>query len=125
MPIVEPRPGRKRKTVKLENHPGVHWPPGVEPNPPWVGPTSEFPDPFLMTLSEVELVAADKHAPSHLRLTSTYGGNAYRTSLGVVDAALLLALFQLLAKRVGQTIAVIGAQLVDRSLKPLPTRPAT
>jgi hypothetical protein len=77
-----------------------------------------------MTLSEVELVAADKHAPSHLRLTGKYAGNVYRTSLGVVDAALLLALFQLLAKRVGQTIAVIGAQLVDRSLKPLPTRPA-
>jgi len=76
-----------------------------------------------MTLSEVELVAADKHAPRHLRLTSTYGGNVSRTSLGVVDAALLLALFQLLANR-GQTIAVIGAQLVDRSLKPLPTRPA-
>ncbi len=119
MPVIERKPGRKRQILKLQEHPGIHWPPGVEPNPPWVGPTSEFPDPLRITLSEVELVPPDKHAPRHLRLTGTYEGNLYRTSLGVDDAGLLVSLFELLTKLVGLTMGVIGSQLVDRALRPM------
>lgn len=123
MALVKRRPRRKRETFRLEKHPGVHWPPGNEPNPPWVGPTSEFPDPLQITLGEVEIVEGDKHASRHLRLIGTYGGNPYRTSLGVEDPSLLKNLFELLRRRTGETIATIGSHRVDRSLKPVQTRP--
>lgn len=120
MAILKRRAPRKRRIVKLENHRGIHWPPGAEPNPPWVGPTSEFPNPLLVTLGEVELVKGSKDSERHLRLTGTYDGNLYRTSFMVDDPALLFNLFELLSKRAGETIGAIGGQMVDLSLKPLP-----
>ncbi|SRR5581483_2859924 len=121
MAIVKRRARRGRPTVKLEDHPGIHWPPGAEPNPPWVGPTSEFPNPLMVTLSEVDLVKGGKEPRGHLRLTGIYDGNPYRTSFEVDDPQLLLSLYELLSKRIGQRIGAIGNQLVDLSLKPPPS----
>ena len=107
---------RKVPLMKLGDHPRLHWPPGVEPNPPWAGPGAEVPDPSHIVLTKVELAEADKHAPRHLILTGTFRGNIYRTTFTTDDRELLNNLAELLRKCVGETIYQIGALQVDRSI---------
>jgi hypothetical protein len=104
--------------MNLSNHPKVHWPPGVEPNPPWAGPGTEVPDPSQIVLTKVELAEADKHAPRHLTLTGTFHGNVYHTTLRVDEHKLLSNLWELLRKYVGEPIHQIGFLQVDRSIRP-------
>lgn len=107
---------RKVPLLRLRQHPRIHWPPGAEPNPPWAGPTPEFPDPMRVVLTKVELVEADKHATRHLTLTGNYGGNVYRTTLSVEDPALLNNLCKSLGSCLGETIANIGSHAIDPGL---------
>jgi hypothetical protein len=103
--------------LKLREHSKLHWPPGSEPNPPWAGPTPDFPDPSRVVLTKVELVEADKHAARHLTLTGSYDGNLYRTTLTIDDLSLLNNLCKSLGRCLGETIAEIGSHEVDRSLQ--------
>ncbi len=116
MPRTKQTIARKHPLRRLREHPAIHWPPGAEPNPPWAGPSPEFPNPGEVTLSGVELVQADAHAPAHLTLTGTYDGNLYRTTLMVADPALLANLCLTLGKCVGESIAEAGSHEVDNSL---------
>jgi hypothetical protein len=109
---------RKVPLTNLSDHPKLHWPPGVEPNPPWAGPGAEVPDPSHIVLTKVDLAEADKHAPRHLILTGTYHGNIYRTTFTAGDGELLNNLGELLRKCVGEPIYQIGARQVDRSIRP-------
>jgi hypothetical protein len=102
--------------LRLREHPKIHWPPGAEPNPPWAGPSPEFPDPSRVVLTKVELVEADKHAKRHLTLTGTYDGNLYRTTFAADDPSLLTNLCKSLDRCRGETIAEIGSHEVDRTL---------
>ncbi len=104
--------------MNLSDHPRLHWPPGVEPNPPWSGPSAEVPDPSHIVLTKVELAEADKHAPRHLTLTGTFHGNIYRTTFRVDGDELLSNLWELLRKCVGEPIYQIGTHQVDRSIRP-------
>lgn len=92
----------------LRQHPQIHWPPGVQPNPPWAAASREPPDPLHIILSAVELVEPDGPKERHLALTGTYRGNIYHTTLTADDAALLNSLFELLRKCVGEPIGEIG-----------------
>ncbi len=107
---------RRVPLLKLREHPKIHWPPGTEPNPPWAGPTPEFPDPLRVVLTKVELVEADKHAPPHLTLTGNYGGNVYRTRISADDPTLLKKLCKSLGRCTGETIAKIGSHEIDNDL---------
>lgn len=107
---------RKHPLHRLRDHPKLHWPPGVEPNPPWAGPGAEFPEPGMVVLTGVELVRPDAHAPAHLMLAGNFDGNLYRTTLTLEDAALLPSLCVTLGKCVGRTIADVGSVEVDGSL---------
>ncbi len=107
---------RKVALLRLREHPKVHWPPGIDPNPPWAGPSPEIPDPSHVTLTDVQLVEGDKHAQHHLTLTGTYHGNVYRTTLSVDDPLFLRNLCKSLGKCLGETIAEIGSHHIDRSL---------
>ena len=107
---------RKVPLQRLRNHPKIHWPPGVGPNPPWAGPSPEIPEPSRITLTKVEMVEAGKHAGPHLTLTGLYGGNIYRTTLTIDDPALLANLCESLRRCVGETITVVGSHAVDQSL---------
>jgi len=109
---------RKVPLFNLSDHPKLHWPPGVEPNPPWAGPSEEFADPLHVVLTKVELAEADRHSPRHLILTGTYHGATYRTTLRADDDALLTDLLELLRKCVGEPIYEVGSHQVDRSLRP-------
>lgn len=108
---------RRVALLRLRDHPKVRWPPGVEPNPPWAGPTPEFPDPAQVVLTKVELVE-DKRAGRHLTLTGTYDGNLYRTTLTVDDSSLLNNLCKSLGRCVGETMAEIGSHEIDHALNP-------
>ena len=116
MVITRRMRARKVPLQRLRNHPKIHWPPGVGPNPPWAGPSPETPEPSLITLTKVEMVEAGKHAGRHLTLTGLYDGNIYRTTLTIDDPSLLANLCELLRTCVGQTIAVVGSHAVDQSL---------
>jgi hypothetical protein len=108
---------RKVAPLKLGEHPQIHWPPGVEPNPPWAatGPSVESPDPMHITLTEVALVEAREHTPDHLALAGNYHQKLYRTTLRPDDPALVMNLYLTLRKCIGETIARIGEHDVDRS----------
>lgn len=116
MPRTKDTVPRKHPLLRLREHPAIHWPPGVEPNPPWAGPSSEIPQTDMVTLTGVELVQADAHKPAHLVLSGTYDGNLYRTTLRVDDPTLLANLCVTLGKCVGETIAEAGSHEVDKSL---------
>ena len=118
MPRTKRSLPRKVSLFVLSDHPKLHWPPGLEPNPPWAGPGAEAPEPSHIVLTKVELVEADKHAPRHLTLTGTYHGNIYRTTFNVDDSALLTNLWELLRKCLGQPIYEVGTRQVDRELRP-------
>jgi len=100
----------------LREHPSLHWPPGIEPNPAWAGPSPEVPEPTKIVLKKVEL-AAEKEGGSHLVLIGEYDGNPYRTTLAVDDPALLPNLHGTLRRCVGETIAAIGAHRISRELR--------
>ncbi len=104
---------RKVPLIILREHSKIHWPPGVEPNPPWAGPSREFPDPVHVTLAQVELIDLHGPGPPHLALTGTYHGNTYHTTLTVDDPALLANLFEWLRKCVGEPVGEIGSHRVD------------
>jgi hypothetical protein len=118
MPRTKHVVARKFQLVRLGSHPKIHWPPGVEPNPPWVGieRTFEPPDPAHVQLSQVELVETPRHTPDHLSLTGTYGGNTYRTTLAPDEPALLTNLFLTLKKCLGEIVRDIGQHDVDHNL---------
>lgn len=116
MPRIRQTVARKHPLRRLRDHPALKWPPGVEPNPPWGGPSPELPDPGKVILTRVEMVQGDAHAPAHLTLTGTYDGNLYRTTLTASDPALLPNLCVTLGKCVGETIAEVGNHEVDNSL---------
>jgi hypothetical protein len=99
----------------LRQHPSLHWPPGLQPNPAWAGPSPEVPDPSKVVLKSVEL-AAEKEGGSHLVLMGDYDGNPYRTTLTIDDPSLLGSLQSTLRKCVGETIGAIGAHRVDGKL---------
>ncbi len=99
----------------LREHPSLHWPPGLEPNPAWAGPSPEVPDPSKIVLKHVEL-AAEKEGGWHLVLTGEYDGNPYRTTLTIDDPSLLASLHGTLRKCVGETIEAIGAHRINREL---------
>ena len=101
---------------RLGDHTGLHWPPGLAPNPPWAGPSMEVPDPLHVVLAKVELVEDPKPGKRHLTLTGTYHGSLYRTTLKVEDRSLLTNLWKSLGTCLGETIAAIGSHRVDRSL---------
>jgi len=103
--------------IKLDRHPELHWPPGIAPNPPWTGPSPEVPDPLRVILTSVELVQNKKHSERRLRLTGSYDGNVYYSTMSLEDPAVLNSLYKLLGTFLGQTIARIGSAQVDRSLK--------
>jgi hypothetical protein len=110
------RPAARRVPLRmLREHPSLHWPPGLEPNPAWAGPSPEMPDPSRIVLKTVEL-AAEKQGGSHLVLIGEYDGNPYRTTLTISDHALLASLYRTLRKCVGETIETIGAHRTDREL---------
>jgi hypothetical protein len=110
------KPMRRRVPLRmLREHLSLHWPPGLEPNPAWAGPSPEVPDPSEVVLKNVE-VAAEKAGGSHLVLIGEYDGNPYRTTLTIDDLALLGSLQSTLRKCVGETIEVIGAHRVDGKL---------
>lgn len=109
---------RKTPLTNLRDHPKLHWPPGVEPNPPWAGPSAEVPDPSHVVLTKVDVAEADKRAPRHIILTGTFHGNIYRTTLTTDDGALLNNLGKLLQKCVGEPIYQVGSLQVDRSIRP-------
>jgi hypothetical protein len=104
---------RKAPLSTLREHPKIHWPPGVEPNPPWAGPSREFPDPPHVILAGVELVEVDGPMPRHLALTGTYHSNTYHTTLTVDDPALLTNLLECLRKCVGEPVGEIGSHRVN------------
>ena len=117
MPRTKQTVARKHPLHRLREHPKVHWPPGAEPNPPWAGPSPEFPEPDMVVLTGVEFAQADAHARAHLTLSGTHNGNLYRTTLTVDDPALLANLCVTLGKCVGETIAEAGSHEVDPSLR--------
>jgi hypothetical protein len=99
----------------LREHPSLRWPPGLEPNPAWAGPSPEVPDPSKVVLKNVELVA-EKEGGSHLVLIGEYDGNPYRTTLTTDEPALLASLLSTLRKCIGETIGAIGAHRINREL---------
>ena len=107
---------RKVPLQRLRKHPKIHWPPGVEPNPPWAGPSPEIPEPSRITLTKVEMVETEKGAGGHLTLTGLYDGNPYRTTLRIDDPSLLANLCESLGTCIGESIAAIGSHAVDQSL---------
>lgn len=107
---------RKVRLVNLREHPSLHWPPGIEPNPAWAGPVLEAPDPFRVVLTSAEMATEKTGEASHLVLTGQYDGNPYRTTLTADTPALLENLCEILRKCVGETIEEIGAHRVDRNL---------
>jgi len=113
---MNPRARTVRRKVplhRLREHPAIHWPPGIEPNPPWAGPNPRVPDPLHVVLTKVELVQPDKHAARHLTLSGTYEGNPYRTTLTLEDPSLANNLYKSLMKCIGETIAGVGSREVD------------
>jgi hypothetical protein len=108
---------RKFPLRSLREHRSIHWPPGIEPNPAWAGPSPEVPNPSRVTLITVELVREAKGPGSHLVLTGQYDGNPYRTTLTIDEPALLANLCDTLRRCIGETIEQIGAHRVDRTLK--------
>jgi hypothetical protein len=107
---------RKVRLLNLREHPSIHWPPGIEPNPAWAGPVRETADPFRIALASVEIVKEKTGEASHLVLTGNYDGNPYRTTVTVDSSALLINLGEILRRCMGETIEEIGAQRVDRNL---------
>ncbi len=116
MPRTKRMVARKVSPVRLRDHSKVHWPPGIEPNPPWAGPSPEVPEPREVVLTRVELVEPDRRAPRHLTLAGTYDGNTYRTTMTLDDTALLPNLFRSLRECVGESIAEAGSHFVDKDL---------
>jgi hypothetical protein len=116
MPRTRRTVARKVRQIRLRDHSKVHWPPGIEPNPPWAGPSPEVPEPREVVLTEVHLVEADRNAPRHLMLSGTYHGNVYRTTMMLDDPTLVPNLFRSLEKCVGESIAEAGSHFVDSKL---------
>lgn len=115
MRTTRPMP-RKVPLRMLREHPSIHWPPGIEPNPAWNGPIPEVPDPSRIVLTGVELTSESKGYSSHLTLTGEYDGNPYRTTFNSDDPALLRNLCDTMRRCIGERIAEIGARRVDRAL---------
>jgi hypothetical protein len=99
----------------LREHPSLHWPPGLEPNPAWAGPSPEVADPSKVVLKRVEL-ATERAGGSHLVLIGEYDGNPYRTTLNIDEPSLLGSLQSTLRKCVGETIESIGGHRIDGKL---------
>ncbi len=116
MPRTKRMVARKGRQLRLREHSAVHWPPGIEPNPPWAGPHPEVPEPREIVLTKVELVEADRHSPRHLTLAGTYDGNIYRTTMTLDEPALLPNLFRTLRKCLGESMAEVGSHFVDNRL---------
>jgi len=107
---------QKVRLPKFREHPLIHWPPGIEPNPAWNGPVPEVPDPSRIVLTGVEIASESKGHRPHLTLTGEYDGNAYRTTFASDDPALLMNLCDSLRKCIGEKIVEIGERRVDRAL---------
>jgi hypothetical protein len=112
---IRGRVSRKVPLTKLRDYSKLHWPPGVEPNPPWAGPAPEAPDPFRVIVKGIELVEASEHRPRHLTLTGEYHGNVYHTTLVCDDAKVLTNLWQRLRQCVGESVERIGEHEVNKS----------
>ena len=116
MPRTTRTVARKKPLMMLRDHPKIHWPPGLEPDPPWIGPYREVPDPAHIVLAKVQLVEASRHTPPHLALTGDYRRKLYHTTVGVEGRALLANLRMTLERCVGETIEKVGSRYVDRNL---------
>jgi len=107
---------RKVPLRRLREHPSIHWPPGIEPNPTWNGPVPEVPDPSRIVLTGVEIASESKGHRPHLTLMGEYDGNPYRTTLASDDVTLLGNLCDSLKECIGEKIVDIGEHRVDSAL---------